>query len=156
MEYPEFANLFRNNSLNDSNDDALDELLKIPLENLEGRIKELEDEIIKRKELRAKIIAGLEQQELDLQNKIYRLPNFKYALETKSNLISKKTTLELQILNAERIKMQEEVACFRDLVMLKEKLRFSKEELKKQKWKLYLFLNGRSKEIVKKTEADFR
>lgn len=156
MESQEYPNLFKNNNLNNSKNNFLDKLLKIPLENLGERIKELEDEIRERIDLKARIIADLEQEEINLQNKIYKLPDFKYALEPDSIFISRKTTLELQMLNAERIKMQEEVACFRDLVILKEKLRFAKEELKKQKCKSDLLLNERNKEVVKKTETGFR
>lgn len=152
----EHQNLFKNNNLNNSlNNNFLDKLLKIPLENLEERIKELEDETKERLKLKAKIIADLGQEEINLQNKIYRLPNFKYALEPDSIFISRKTTLELQILSAERLKMQEEVACFRDVVILKEKLRFAKEELKKQKGKSNLLSNERNKRVVKETETNF-
>lgn len=122
----------------------LQRLLVIPIENLEHRIQELESEIKERREIKKALISELEHQRRGLEDAINQLEFDKFN----PIFLSRKTTLQSQMLNVEQNKFHEEISCFRDVIMLKEKLRFAEEELRKQKEKSKLLLgektNGRS------------
>lgn len=132
-EYPE-EDSYLFNSIN--NNDNLNRLLTIPIENLEQRIKEIETEIIERLQIKETILAELEHQRKKLEGEINRLRYNSYN----PAFVSRQIALESQMLNIEQGKLHEQVACFRDIVILKEKLRFAKEELKKQKERAKLLL----------------
>ena len=123
-----------------SDDDDLQRLLTIPIENLEQRIKELESEIDERREIKKSLIFELEHQRVGLEDAVNQLEFDKFN----PSFMSRKTTFQLQMLNVEQSKFHEEISCFRDVIMLKEKLRFAQEELRKQKEKSKLLLNGRN------------
>lgn len=123
-----------------SDDNDLQRLLTIPIENLEQRIKELESEIDERRKIKKALLFELEHQRESLEDEINQLEFDKFN----PSFMSRKTTLQSQMLNVEQSKFHEEISCFRDVVMLKEKLRFAEEELKKQKEKSKLLLDGRN------------
>lgn len=154
-EYPLYlSNSITNN--NNGNNNDLTRLLMIPIENLEQRIKEIEEEIVERLGIRETILQELEHQRKGIENAINQLEFDRFN----PVFVSRKTALESQMLSVEQSKLHEQVACFRDIVILNEKLRFAKEELKKQKEKSKLLLNGkangRNKKVVKETETGFR
>jgi len=124
----------------DSDDSDLQRLLTIPIENLEQRIRELESEIAERREIKKSLISELEHQRVGLEDAVNQLEFDKFN----PSFMSRKTTFQLQMLNVEQGKFHEEISCFRDVVMLREKLRFAQEELRKQKEKSKLLLNGRN------------
>ena len=155
-EYPLYLANSVNSNGNNGNNNDLTRLLMIPIENLEQRIKEIEEEIIERLRIRETIFRELEHQRKKLEAKINKL---EYARYNPASL-SSKTSLESQTLSVEQGNLHEQVSCFRDIVILREKLRFAKEELKKQREKSKLLINGkangRNKEVVKETETGFR
>ena len=155
-EYPLYLANSVNNNNNNGNNNDLTRLLMIPIENLEQRIKEIEDEIFERLRIRETIFRELEHQRKKLEGKVNQLEYDRFN----PTFISRKTTLESQMLSVEQGKLHEQVACFRDIVILREKLRFAKEELKKQREKSKLLLNGKSngrnKEVIKEAQTGFR
>lgn len=62
---------------NDQEEDVLDRLLKIPVENLENRINELEAEITERELIREKILKNMNHETSKLQEKA---DQFKYPI----------------------------------------------------------------------------
>lgn len=122
----------------------LQRLLVIPIENLEQRIRDLKSEIIERREIKEALLRELEHQRRGLEDAVNQLEFDKFN----PVFLSRKTTLQSQMLNVEQNKFHEEISCFRDVIMLKEKLRFAEEELRKQREKSKLLLgektNGRS------------
>lgn len=124
----------------DSDGGDLQRLLTIPIENLEQRIKELEEDISERRQIKKALLFELEHQRAGLEEAINQLEFDRFN----PSFMSRKTTLQSQMLGVEQSKFHEEISCFRDVVMLKEKLRFAEEELKKQKEKSKLLLDGRS------------
>lgn len=133
---------YLSNSINnDNNNHSIEKLLKLPVENLVERIKEIENDIIERFQIRTRIFSDLEHERRKLEDMINQLEYNRFN----PAFLSRKTGLESQMLSVEQGKLHEHVACFRDVVMLKEKLRFAKEELKKQKEKFNLLKNERNK-----------
>ena len=135
------------NNDGDGDNDDLQRLLIIPIENLEQRIKELEGEILERRQIKEALLSELEHQRVSLEDAISQLEFDKFN----PVFISRKTTLQSQMLSVEQSKLHEEISCFRDVVTLKEKLRFAQEELKKQKEKSKLLLNGKTNGRNKET-----
>lgn len=129
-----YENIVENLDLEE--DKTLDRLLKIPSENLETRIKEIEKEVQERKKIKEKNLAALEHERRRFEDKNNEL-NFNKFNNT---FLSRKTALEIQMLNIEQAKQKEEVSCFNDLQRLKQELRFAKEELKKEREKSKLIL----------------
>lgn len=117
-------------------DKTLDRLLRIPLENLETRIQEIEKEVKERIMIKERILADLEHERKRFETKNNELNFNKFN----GNFLSRRTTLEIQMLNIEKAKQQEEVSCFRDLQRLRQELRFAKEELKREREKSKLIL----------------
>jgi len=129
-----YKNIVENAELQEDN--ILNRFLKLPLENLETRIQEIEKEVNERTMIKKRILADLEHQRRRFETKHNEL-NFNKFNE---NFLSRRTTLEIQMLNIEKAKQQEEVSCFRDLQKLRQELRFAKEELKREKEKSKLVL----------------
>lgn len=129
-----YENIVENLDLEE--DKTLDRLLKIPSENLETRIKEIEKEVQERNKIKEKNLAALEHERRRFEDKNNEL-NFNKFNNT---FLSRKTALEIQMLNIEQAKQKEEVSCFNDLQRLKQELRFAKEELKKEREKSKLIL----------------
>ena len=117
-------------------DKTLDRLLKLPLENLETRIKEIEKEVKERIEIKERILVDLEHERKRFEEKRNEINFNKFN----GNFLSRRTVLEIQMLNIEKAKQQEKVSCFRDLQKLKQELRFAKEELKREREKSKLIL----------------
>jgi hypothetical protein len=114
----------------------LDRFLKLPLENLETRIKDLEKEISRRESMKAWIIDDLEHERRKLEDKMCELDFNRFN----GNFLSRRTVLESNMLQIEKAKQQEEVACFRDIQKLKQELRFAREELKREREKSRLII----------------
>lgn len=139
-EYPQ-ENRYLSASINgNGNNNDLTKLLMIPIENLEQRIKEIEEEISERLQIKEALLTELEHQREELEAKINELEFDRFN----PVFISRKTALESQMLNVEQGKLHEQISCFRDVGMLKEKLRFARDELRKQKEKSKILLNGKS------------
>jgi hypothetical protein len=121
---------------NTKQEDVLDRLLRIPVENLENRIKELESEITERELIREKILKNMNNETSKLQEKAEQsqYPIFK-ELTLKSRI-----ALENQMINLEKRKAQTIEACFQDIMKLKKELRKTKEKLKHEKEKQRLIL----------------
>lgn len=136
-----------NNSDSNGDNDDLEKLLAIPIENLEKRVKEIEDEITERRRIKEALLRELEHQRVGLEDAINQLEFDRFN----PIFMSRKTALQSQILGVEQSKFHEEISCFRDVVTLKEKLRFAQEELKKQKEKSKLLLNGKANGRNKET-----
>ncbi len=117
-------------------DTILDRLLKIPSENLETRIKEIEKEVQERNKIKERILEDLEHERKRFEEKNNELNFNKFN----GNSLSRRTALEIQMLNIEKTKQQEEVSCFNDLQRLRQELRFAKEELKREREKSKLIL----------------
>ncbi|MFA5032761.1 MAG: hypothetical protein WC614_07060 [bacterium] len=132
--------IYNSNADSDNDDDDLQRLLLVPIENLEQRIKELESEIDERQKIKKGLISELEHQRVGLEDAVNQLEFDKFN----PSFMSRRTTFQLQMLNVEQSKFHEEISCFRDVIILKEKLRFAQEELRKQKEKSKLLLNGRN------------
>jgi hypothetical protein len=129
-----YKNVVENIELKENN--ILDRFLKLPLENLEIRIKEIEKEVNERIMIKKRIHADLEHERKRFEEKNNELNFNKFS----GNFLSRRTTLESQMLNIKKAKQQEEVSCFGDLQRLRQELRFAKEELKKEKEKSKLLL----------------
>lgn len=134
MVNEKYKNVVENLDFNE--DKTLDRLLRIPLENLETRIQEIEKEVNERVKIKQRILADLEHERKRFETKNNELNFIKFN----SHFLSRRTTLEIQMLNIEKAKQQEEVSCFRDLQRLRQELRFAKEELKREREKSKLIL----------------
>jgi len=129
-----YKNVVENPELQEDN--ILDRFLKLPLENLETRIQEIEKEVNERTMIKKRILEDLEHERKRFEEKNNELNFNKFN----GNFLSRRTTLEIQMLNIEKAKQQEEVSCFRDLQRLRQELRFAKEELKREREKSKLIL----------------
>lgn len=134
MVNEKYTNVVEN--LDFKEDKTLDRLLRIPLENLETRIQEIEKEVNERIMIKERILADLEHERKRFEEKNNELNFNKFN----GNFLSRRTTLEIQMLNIEKAKQQEKVSCFRDLQRLRQELRFAKEELKREREKSKLIL----------------
>lgn len=117
-------------------DKTLSRLLRIPVENLETRIKEIEKEIKERIRIKERNIADLEHERRRFEKKTNELNFNKFN----SHFQSRRTTLEIQMLGIEKAKQEEAVSCFRDLQSLRQELRTAKEEVKREREKSKLIL----------------
>ena len=112
-------------------DDVVAALLGLPVSNLEERIKYLEHEIAYRRILRDKILSTIGANQLRFKDEFWRLryiPVFNPAFNHISHL-----KREIALLEAGRI--NEWLACFRDISRLNERLQQAREELNKEKEK---------------------
>lgn|GEM_PF-7049269 len=134
MVNEKYKNVVENPELQEDN--ILDRFLKLPLENLETRIQEIEKEVNERTMIKKRILEDLEHERKRFEEKNNELNFNKFN----GNFLSRRTTLEIQMLNIEKAKQQEEVSCFRDLQRLRQELRFAKEELKREREKSKLIL----------------
>ena len=117
-------------------EDILDRLLKIPVENLENKIQELEAEITERELIREKILKNMNHETSKLQEK---MDQFKYPIFQEMTLKSR-IALENQTIDLEKTKAQTLETCFKDIMKLKKELRETKEKLKQEKGKQSLIL----------------
>ena len=104
---------------------VLHQLLSIPKKNLEAKLLELEDQIIKRNELSDNFLTKL----LTYKRQLKRL---KHALRYQPNDIHN------QIVQLESHIQKEELSCFRDVAELTEKINTLQEELHLSKVKFKL------------------
>ncbi len=115
--------------------DIIGEILKIPVETLEERIKEIENEIKERERIRNEIIEEIEHEKRKLEEKIRKLYYFEFMNPA---LAHTRAMFEMEILQLEKAKQREITEAFRDLLIIKKELRDLKEKLKKEKKKLKL------------------
>ena len=123
-------------NLDTGEDKTLNRLLRIPVENLETRIKEIEKEIKERIRIKERNLADLEHERKRFEKKNNELNFNKFH----SHFLSRRTTLEIQMLGIEKAKQQEIVSCFRDLQRLRQELRKAKEDVKREREKSKLIL----------------
>lgn len=109
-------------------------LLEIPVTNLEKRIEELKKDIMERVRLRDTVVNDLEWERKKMDEE---LDQFRGYLVSHNEIPFKMKKTELQ----HSISM-EKVNCFRDLIMLREKLRYAIEKYNIEKNKKRL-VNGR-------------
>ena len=127
-------------------DDIIEALLRLPTRNLESRIRQLEKEIATRQRLSDKVLSTLGTHQLQLKQRLKRL----YYIGALGNGFNVKKDCEGQILKLEELIINEMIACFKDMLQLKEKLQEAREELAMDKVKLTLMdidkyhKNGRS------------
>lgn len=115
-------------------DDIIEALLRLPARNLESRIRELIKEIGTRQQLRDRALSTFGTHRLQLKERIKHL-YYSDALSTSSNM---QRHCEMQILRLEELIMNEMIACFKDVLQLKEKLLEAREELAMDQAKLTL------------------
>jgi len=110
-------------------DDILDKLLDLPISNLEDRIRSLEQEINCRNNIKDDVLTILNTNRIRLKEELWHLryiPVFNPAFNHISHL-----KREIALLETGRI--NEWLACFRDISRLNERLQQAKEELKQEK-----------------------
>jgi len=103
----------------------IDDLIEIPINNLEKRIKEIKAEINLRKIL---LDSALSTMEFHRQRFEDHMPLMNYSPSIEFAL-NKKISLRQELLKAEIKKSEEQISCFRDISKLKEKLQSAQEEL---------------------------
>ena len=114
--------------------DIIEDILRLPKNNLEARIKQLERDIKSRLELKDNVLTNLENNQIKLEDQLWR---FRYISPfTDAFLANRDLQSQLQRLNS--LKINEQVSCFQDIQKLREKLQFTREELEtaKKKFKL--------------------
>jgi len=112
-------------------DDVVTALLRLPVSNLEDRIKYIEYEIAYRQVLRDNNLSIIGTSHIRLKEELWHLryiPVFNPAFNHISHL-----KREIALLEASRI--TERLGCFRDISGLKERLQQAKEELNMEKEK---------------------
>ena len=112
-------------------DDIVAALLRLPVSNLEDRIRYLEQEINYRSILKDDILTNLNSSRIRLQEELWRLryiPVFNPAFNHISHI-----KREIALLEAGRI--NEWMTCFRDVSRLNERLQQAREELNMEKEK---------------------
>ena len=110
-------------------DDILDKLLDLPISNLEDRIRSLEQEINCRNNIKDDVLTILNTNRIRLKEELWHLryiPVFNPAFNHISHL-----KREIALLETGRI--NEWLACFRDISRLNERLQQAKEELNQEK-----------------------
>ena len=119
---------------NQEEDDIVEALLRLPTKNLETRIKELEKEVQTRQKLSQEALLVMGTRQLNLEERVWHL---RYAMLESAGSRTR-DELNKQIQNLEAWKLNEMIACFRDLSGLRERLQQSREELEKARQKLKL------------------
>ncbi len=110
-------------------DDIVETLLRIPVKNLEEKVKLFESEIKLRKKISWKAIAKLGTQQLHLEE---RMRHLNYSLGVQESF---SRSLKFQFINLEIQKVREIISCFEDVSMKKEKLLIVNEELELERQK---------------------
>ncbi len=119
--------------------DIVDSLLKLPVKNLESRVKHLECEIQKRQKIRNGALSTLGTNKLRLQEQIIQLR----SVGMLGDAFVVKRDFQKQVTNLEEHAINEITGCFRDVLELNEKLHKAKEELELEILKLGLFESDR-------------
>ena len=103
-------------------DSIVNNLLDLPITNLESRIHELEDEITFRSILRDNTLSQIGTNELQLKDQIQRL---RYTFD-----VTKRISLHFELTKLRLRKAEEQLEYFRDISRLRERLIEAKEELR--------------------------
>lgn len=107
----------------------LKQLMEAPLANLENRITELKTELIERLKLKEKVLQELEWEKGKLDSEINAFRGYFINPEnSRMPFVMKKIDVEHMMLN-------EEINCFRDTAILKDKIRTAVEQLFTEKMK---------------------
>lgn len=119
---------------NKEEDEIINALIRLPTRNLESRIRDLLNEIRTRQQLRDRALSTFGTRRLQLKERMRQL-YYAEALTTGANMLRH---CEMQILRLEELIINEMIACFKDVLQLKEKLVEAREELAIDKAKLML------------------
>ena len=114
---------FNDSHIGENIDEIVETIIKLPVQNLEERIKSIKTEINVRQEILDSSISSLRSRELELEEHIRRM---KYCLGSEMN---RKFILENELTKIKIMKINDSISHFRDVSKLKEKLQSAKEEL---------------------------
>lgn len=120
------------NQLNEQ--DLLDALLRLPVRNLESRIRLLEDQSTTRQQLSNEALSALATRQEQLQDQLHQL---RY-IQVFQPAFSARQNFQNQIMKLEEQKFTEIITCFRDLSLLAEKRLEAESELELDTQKLGL------------------
>jgi len=132
---PDMANSDYKSVKQSSDEEIVGRLLRLPAGNLERRVLALQGEIDERRHLANEILSTLGTRKLHLED---RLTREMYVSLISNGIKEQKTTLQ-QIMQLESSIASERISCFRDMSLLKEKMRQADEELQLAREKLRLF-----------------
>ena len=118
----------------EESDAVVNALLKLPVKNLESRIKEIVSELKQRQRISDERLSGLGTHRLQVLDQLHRL---RY-LDLLGVGVRPSTLALRDLLQIEQGIAEELTACFRDALGLKEKLQDARESLETSKQKLKL------------------
>lgn len=107
-------------------DEIVDTLLRLPVKNLEDRIKQIETEVAMRRVLLNGALSSLGTHQLRLKEKL-RQVHYRSAIN--GSALARKTTLEQEMARTEFRKIDEWLAYFKDVIKLNDDLQQAREEL---------------------------
>ena len=114
--------------------DIIDTLFRLPVKNLESRIKHIEREINSRQKISDKTLSALFTHQTRLKGQLKRL---KYLSALSESFIVTRDFTR-QVVHLEEAATNEITSCFRDISSLSEKLQEAREELALEQQKLRL------------------
>lgn len=115
-------------------DDIVETLLRLPVKNLEERVKKFEKEIQKRLNIEVETLTSLGTHQLFFKERARQL-HYASAI---GNALNTKTHFEIEISKLGIQKTKEILDCFRDISKLQDSIREAREDLLRENLKLKL------------------
>lgn len=110
-------------------DDIVDTIIKLPIKNLEERIKNIQKDIRKREEIFDSSLSILVAREIEIESQLSKM---KYSL---GNELNRKQSLENELTKIRNTKISNTISHFQDNQRLREKLQLANEQLAMEKEK---------------------
>ena len=125
---------YTNGLENRDDDEAIQELLGLPVKNLESKIQELEKEISERQGLNEQALSTVAARRIVLEDHLHRL---RYVSMFSETFIVNREFMR-QLLQLEENAIREMTGCFADISELRQKLQAAREQLEQEKQRLGL------------------
>jgi len=110
-------------------DDIVDTIIKLPIKNLEDRIRSIELNIRERQKIFENSTSVLSEREIELESHLWRM---RYCL---GNEFTRKLGLENELARIKNMQINDILIHFNDQMKLMEKLQLAREELAMEKEK---------------------
>jgi hypothetical protein len=111
------------NNIDEDIDDIVNSIIKLPIKNLEERIKNIKIDIKERETIFESSLSILARREIEIE---FHLSKMKYSM---GNELNRKFSLENELANIRNTKIGNTISHFHDSLRLKEKLQLAKEQL---------------------------
>ena len=113
----------KSNNTDENIDDVVDTIIKLPIKNLEERIRNIKEDIKARETIFDSSLLVLGKREIEVKSHLWKM---RYSL---GNELNRKLSLENELTKIRSAKISNAISHFHDSLRLKEKLQLALEQL---------------------------